>query len=150
LQVDTSTGSFGYSEPDLTVQGALPLSLTRYYAGQSDHLGRLGYHWSTTYDTRLIPDDGNDGCGSAMTGGATRADCQRSARIGASAFFSADGFQAAGAGSTCVLGSVRPRVTAPLDTAIDGCIQLCIDVKASVPVLCHSFASNPHPRCTTA
>ncbi|HEX7101051.1 MAG TPA: RHS repeat domain-containing protein [Nitrolancea sp.] len=36
---------------------------------------------------------------------------------------------------TCALGFVRPRVTALLDTAIDGCIQLCINVKAPVPGL---------------
>jgi hypothetical protein len=52
--IDTSTGSFGTSETDLTVQGGpLPLVFTRYYAGHSDRYGELGYRWSTSYDAFL-------------------------------------------------------------------------------------------------
>jgi RHS repeat-associated protein len=52
--IDTSTGSFGTSETDLTVRGGpLPLVFTRYYRGHSDRYGELGYRWSTSFDTYL-------------------------------------------------------------------------------------------------
>ena len=62
LQVDTTTGSFGYQATDLTVSGAMPLTLQRFYVTQSDQYGELGYRWSQTYDTQLVLDsDGNAG-----------------------------------------------------------------------------------------
>ncbi|HEY7031973.1 MAG TPA: DUF6531 domain-containing protein, partial [Thermomicrobiales bacterium] len=50
--IDTSTGSFGWAETDVTVEGgAMPLSFTRYYAGHADRLGSMGYRWRHSYDT---------------------------------------------------------------------------------------------------
>jgi hypothetical protein len=59
--IDTSTGSFGTSETDLTVEGGpLPLVFARYYAGHSDRYGELGYRWSHTFDTFLAVYAGGD------------------------------------------------------------------------------------------
>jgi RHS repeat-associated protein len=59
--IDTSTGSYGTSETDLTLAGGpMPLVLTRYYSAHSDRLGALGYRWSHSYDTFLaIQPDGS-------------------------------------------------------------------------------------------
>jgi hypothetical protein len=52
--IDTSTGSFGTSETDLSILGGpLPLSFTRYYHGHSDRYAELGYRWSHTFATYL-------------------------------------------------------------------------------------------------
>ena len=60
--IDTTTGGFGYQAQDLATQGDMPLVFTRYYVGQSDRVGTLGYRWSQTYDTRLdITQDGDAG-----------------------------------------------------------------------------------------
>jgi RHS repeat-associated protein len=62
LQVDTSTGAFGFQDHDLgTAGGPLPLDFTRYYTGQSGRTTSLGYRWSGTYDTRLGFDGSGDG-----------------------------------------------------------------------------------------
>lgn len=51
-QIDTSTGSFGTSETDLTVSGGpLPLVFTRYYHGHADRLGR----WAIAGVTATTP-----------------------------------------------------------------------------------------------
>ncbi len=60
LQVDTSSGSFGYQQTDLSVTGAMPLTLQRFYVTQSDQYGTLGSRWSETYDTRLVLDSGGN------------------------------------------------------------------------------------------
>ncbi|HXK36832.1 MAG TPA: DUF6531 domain-containing protein, partial [Candidatus Paceibacterota bacterium] len=60
LSVDTSTGSFGFTDQDLTLEGRMPLALTRYYNGHSDRHGPLGYRWAHTFDTRLEFADGGD------------------------------------------------------------------------------------------
>lgn len=52
--IDTSTGSFGTSETDLTIQsGPLPLVFTRYYHGHSDRFAELGFRWSHSFNTYL-------------------------------------------------------------------------------------------------
>ena len=53
LGIDTTTGSVGFSDDDITVPGPIPLSFTRYYVSHADRRGTLGYRWSHTYDTRL-------------------------------------------------------------------------------------------------
>jgi hypothetical protein len=53
VSVDTTTGAFATAETDLTVPGALPLVLTRYYHGHSDEVGTLGARWSHSYDISL-------------------------------------------------------------------------------------------------
>ena len=58
--IDTSTGAFGYQVTDIATEGLMPLQLTRYYNGHSDHVGTLGYRWTHTYDTRLVVLDNND------------------------------------------------------------------------------------------
>lgn len=59
--IDTSTGSFGWAETDLTVEGGpLPLVFTRYYRGHSDRYGALGFRWSHGYDTYLAVYAGGD------------------------------------------------------------------------------------------
>jgi RHS repeat-associated protein len=52
-RIDTSTGSFGYDDRDIALEGRMPLSFTRSYNGHSDRFGALGYRWTHTYDTRL-------------------------------------------------------------------------------------------------
>ncbi|MGH3579498.1 MAG: DUF6531 domain-containing protein, partial [Mycobacterium sp.] len=61
LQIDTSTGSFGFQEQDLSLGGPQPLTLVRYYSGHSDRFGALGARWSQSYDIRLfsIPNVGS-------------------------------------------------------------------------------------------
>lgn len=54
LGIDSSTGSMSFSEQDITVQGTLPLTFTRYYNAHSDRVGALGYRWTHTYDASLI------------------------------------------------------------------------------------------------
>jgi RHS repeat-associated protein len=51
--IDSSTGGFGYVDKDIRLEGRMPLTFTRFYTGQSDRLGTLGYRWSHNYDTRL-------------------------------------------------------------------------------------------------
>ena len=52
--VDAVTGSFNWTENDLSVTGGpLPLILNRYYAGHADRLGPLGYRWRHSFDTQL-------------------------------------------------------------------------------------------------
>jgi hypothetical protein len=60
LQVDTATGSFGYSVQDVSTAGSLPLVFSRYYVGHSDRLGSLGYRWSHSYDTKLVLTNDSD------------------------------------------------------------------------------------------
>jgi RHS repeat-associated protein len=60
LSVDTSTGSFGFEDRDLTVEGRVPLVLTRYYSGHSDRFGPLGYRWTHSFDTHLEITTGDD------------------------------------------------------------------------------------------
>jgi len=52
-RVDSSTGSFGWDDSDIALEGRMPLSFTRFYNGHSDRFGALGYRWSHTYDTKL-------------------------------------------------------------------------------------------------
>jgi YD repeat-containing protein len=50
--IDTSTGSFGTSATDLSIQGGpLPIVFTRYYRGHSDRYGELGFRWAHSFDT---------------------------------------------------------------------------------------------------
>ncbi len=60
IGIDTSTGAFGFSDPDIQLQGRMPLNFRRFYTGNSDRLGPLGYRWSHSYDTRLSFADNND------------------------------------------------------------------------------------------
>ncbi len=53
IGIDTSTGGFGFSDPDIQLGGRMPLNFRRFYTGHSDRLGPLGYRWSHSYDTRL-------------------------------------------------------------------------------------------------
>jgi RHS repeat-associated protein len=53
LGIDTTTGSVGFSDDDITVPGPIQLSFTRYYVSHADRRGALGYRWSHSYDTRL-------------------------------------------------------------------------------------------------
>jgi YD repeat-containing protein len=61
LQIDTSTGSFGFQEQDLSLGGPQPLSLVRYYSGHSDRVGVLGARWTHSYAISLyaIPNVGS-------------------------------------------------------------------------------------------
>jgi hypothetical protein len=61
LQIDTSTGSFGFQEQDLSLGGPQPLRLVRYYAGHSDRFGVLGARWTHSYAISLytIPNAGS-------------------------------------------------------------------------------------------
>ncbi|OGO09483.1 MAG: hypothetical protein A2Y61_07925 [Chloroflexi bacterium RBG_13_60_13] len=53
LRIDTSTGSFGFEDRDLALEGRIPLGLNRYYGGHSDEFGTLGYRWTHSFDTHL-------------------------------------------------------------------------------------------------
>jgi len=61
LEIDTSTGSFGFQEQDLSLGGPQPLSLVRYYTGHSDRYGSLGARWTHSYAISLytIPNVGS-------------------------------------------------------------------------------------------
>ena len=59
--VDTTTGSFGVSGTDLSIQrGPLPLMLSRYYAGHSDRHAEFGYRWSHSFDSFAATYGGGD------------------------------------------------------------------------------------------
>ncbi|MBI5948569.1 MAG: RHS repeat protein [Chloroflexi bacterium] len=58
--IDAATGGFSYAERDLELEGQMPLTFRRFYVGQSDRYGTLGYRWSHSYDTRLEFAAGND------------------------------------------------------------------------------------------
>lgn len=60
IGIDTSTGSFGFADPDIQLQGRMPLNFRRFYTGHSDRFGPMGYRWSHSYDTRLAFSDNND------------------------------------------------------------------------------------------
>ena len=50
--IDTSTGSFGLSDVDISIEGGpLPLTFARYYHGHSDRSGVLGARWTHTFET---------------------------------------------------------------------------------------------------
>jgi len=53
LAVDTSTGSFGFQEQDLSLGGPQPLALVRSYTGHSDRFGSLGARWTHSYAIAL-------------------------------------------------------------------------------------------------
>ncbi|MEZ4658322.1 MAG: DUF6531 domain-containing protein [Caldilineaceae bacterium] len=62
LQIDTSTGAFGYQAQDVVTDGLLPLNFARYYNGHAATVGPLGHGWSHTYETRLVfTDEGHAG-----------------------------------------------------------------------------------------
>jgi RHS repeat-associated protein len=60
LRIDTSTGSFGFEDRDLALEGRIPLVLNRYYSGHSDRYGTLGYRWTHSFDTHLEFASGGD------------------------------------------------------------------------------------------